>query len=301
MAADEDRRKRRIAPRHLGDDIARLAAAGLRDERQPHGHRPAALEDPLELLGVGKRERSCRDRPGAVVEAHHAGVRVAVMIGSDRADHDGDRALAAGHSRPMAARPAEMPVARAVLRARHGVAHEDDLALHHLIRRGLELAERVEADDLAGDSLGRGRGAVAERGDDQLLGEGREDLRRFGAAGPGRHVERFDPDVGESHRLEPGDRPIARAGFRLGPGEALADFGRQSFGDVPGVIVVERGLAQRGDCRAAAGARRPLAESGDGCGKQGGRDEIRFHAWPRRARGAAESRACIDKIRRLVD
>ena len=124
------------------------------------------------------------------------------------------------------------------------------------IGRGVQRFERVEADDLAGDPLRRRRAAVAERGDDQPLREGREDLGALRAAGPHRHVERLDPDVGETERLQPGDRPVARAGFGLGPGEPLADLGGEPFDDVPGIIVLQRGIAQRGDLR--------VGRSGDG-------------------------------------
>ena len=57
VAADQDRRRLGIAARHFGDDIARLAGADVsrRDQQSVHRHRLAALQDALELLGVGDR------------------------------------------------------------------------------------------------------------------------------------------------------------------------------------------------------------------------------------------------------
>ncbi len=97
MPADEDGCSLGIASGHFGDDIARAALSDLRDEGQVHGHGLAALEDPLELFRVGDGERAGGDGLHAVRELLHAGVRVAVMIGADRADHNGERALAACH------------------------------------------------------------------------------------------------------------------------------------------------------------------------------------------------------------
>ena len=68
-----------------------------------------------QLLGVGDGQRAGRDRLRAVGEGHDAGVRVAVMVGADRADDDRQRALLAGDGRALRAAGAELAVARSVL------------------------------------------------------------------------------------------------------------------------------------------------------------------------------------------
>ncbi len=124
---------------------------------------------------------------------------------------------------------------------------EDDLAAHHLVRRGLELGLRIEPDDFARDALRPGRGAVAERRDHQLLRKGRENGRGLRSACPHRHVERLDPDIGKAHRLQLSHRPFACPGLGLGPGHPLADLCRQSFDDVPGIFILECTIAKVGD------------------------------------------------------
>ena len=64
------------------------------------------------------------------------GVRVAVMVGADRADDDGDRAFLAGERRAGAARGAELAVARTVLVGLHAMVDEDDLAAHRGVGGG---------------------------------------------------------------------------------------------------------------------------------------------------------------------
>ena len=66
-----------------------MAALGLlADQGQVHGHRLAALEDADQLLGVGDGQRAGRDRRRAIGEILDAGVRIAMMVGADRADDD---------------------------------------------------------------------------------------------------------------------------------------------------------------------------------------------------------------------
>ena len=162
--------------------------------------------------------------------------------------------------------------------ARHGVGDEDDLAAHRLGRRGLELGHAVEADDFGGDSLRRGRAAVAERGDDQRLREGREDLGLSSPADPDRHVEVLDADIGEAHRGELRDRPGAGAGFRFRAGEPRPDLGRQSFDDVPGIIVAVSAASRSAATLGSTGGGRP-GRGGDGGGGEQQSGDKQAKSW----------------------
>jgi hypothetical protein len=73
--------------------------------------------------------------------------------------------------------------------------HESDLALHRRRIGGFERGEAVEADQLGLQPLRSGAGAVAERGEDQCLREGGDDLGRRLAPLPIGDLERLDPDV----------------------------------------------------------------------------------------------------------
>ena len=152
---------------------------GVRTRRIRTGWPRFRIRSTCSASGIDKR--AGRDRCDPLGEAHHAGVRVAVMIGADRADDDRRGALAAGDGRALAARCAELAIARAVHGARHGVGDEDDLAAHRLVGRGGQRFDAVERDQLGVDPLRRGRAAVAECGDDQRLRERRKD---FGASPP---------------------------------------------------------------------------------------------------------------------
>ena len=96
MPAHEKYRSFGVAPRHFGNDIARIAWTDRGNQRQAHGHRLAALQDALELFGVRDRERRGRDGRDSVLERLPAGVRIAVMVGTDRADDNRQRALCLG-------------------------------------------------------------------------------------------------------------------------------------------------------------------------------------------------------------
>ena len=156
VAADQQDRRLGIAAGDFGDDIARMAAlALLADEGEVHGHGPAALEDADQLLGVGDGQRAGRDRLRAVGEILDPGVRIAVMVGADRADDDRDRALLArrwsgpGGAGRRTGRSPSRPGAR-----HHVMVDEDDLAAHRAVGRGAQGIDAVEIDDLAGDALG---------------------------------------------------------------------------------------------------------------------------------------------------
>ena len=127
---------------------------------------------------------------------------------------------------------------------------EHDLAAHRRVGGAAQVVDAVEGDHFAGHAGGAGRGRIAERGDDQPLREGGDDLGALGPAHPHRHVIGFGADVGKAHRAQPGHAPIAGARLGLGARGALADLGGQSLDDVHGVgVVIERGVAQRGDLR----------------------------------------------------
>ena len=131
---------------------------------------------------------------------------------------------------------------------------EDDLALYGRRIGRLQRLHTVKLDDFGLESLGRGSAAVAERGQDERLREGRDDLGTGFAAFPIGKLETFDPDVGEAERLELRDRPVAGARLGLAAGLALADFGGEPFNDVPGEVVAQRGVAQsRGFLRSGLG------------------------------------------------
>ena len=230
-------------------------------------------------------------------------MRVAVIIGADRADDDRQRRPCGWRCvGPWRRGRAEQAVARAVLGARHGVGDEHDLAAHRFVGRGGQRLDAVEGDQLAVDRLAAGSApllpnAVTASG----WGKGAEDFGALRAAHPHRHVERLDADVGEAQRLQLGDRPVAGAGLCLGPGEARADFGRQPFGDVPGIIVLERGIAERGDLRArderlAAGARgeRRRAER-----RRAGGGDQECVSWAMPRQRGRRSRGC-HKISRVI-
>src|SRR4029079_16121033 len=64
MPADEEHGGLRVAPGDFRNDVARFALPDAGDERQVHAHRLAALEDALELLGVGNGKGGGRDGRG---------------------------------------------------------------------------------------------------------------------------------------------------------------------------------------------------------------------------------------------
>jgi 4-amino-4-deoxy-L-arabinose transferase-like glycosyltransferase len=151
------------------------------------------------------------------------------------------------------------------------VADEHDAAPDGLGRCGRKRIDAVEADHLGGDP-GRRRGAAgAERGEDEALRVGRDDLRRLPTAHPALHPSVLDMDVAEAKAPEPAYRPIARRGLPVGAGEAGADLGRQPLGDVVRHLVVRQsGIAQP---FRVAGGRRGGKEGGEE-GKGSGTDRL---------------------------
>src|SRR6476469_9275053 len=185
MPANEEDRRVRIASGHFGDDIPRTAVlAPLADEREMHGHRLSALQDPDELFGIGNCKRASRDGGCAVGEVLDAGMRVAAMVGPDGPDHDGKRALPGSNGWSLASRSAELAITRPVLRRHHVMVDEDDLAFDGAVRGCPQRIDTVEVDDLPGYAGRTGRTAIAQRSDGEFLRKGRDDLGGLGAAGP---------------------------------------------------------------------------------------------------------------------
>ena len=254
MTADRDDTGAGVGSGHLGDDVARLARADLlRGHDELHRHRLAAFQNARELFGIDHRQRNGGDGRHARVPRLHAGVRRAAAVAADRADDNRERAHLRRKARPLTPRAAERAIARPVLRPRHAVVDEDDLAAHLRRIGDTECVNRIECDDLASQSLGRCRARIAECGQHQLLRKGRHDLAGLGPAHPHRHVERFDADVGEAKALQPCDRPVARARLGLGARQPLPDLGRQPLDDVIGERVGERRVTQLGSIRGGEG------------------------------------------------
>ena len=94
----------------------------------------------------------------------NAGFGAGRQLSHDGADQgDRDRALEAGDARALAARRAELAIARPVLRRDHMVVDEHDLALDRAVGCKAKRIDAVKMSDFAGHAGGTGRGAVAER------------------------------------------------------------------------------------------------------------------------------------------
>src|SRR3546814_20617883 len=85
-----------------------------------------------------------------------------MVVGTDRADDDADRAFFGCDARPHEAAAAIEAIAATVLSRLHLVVDEDDLAFDRAVGRGHERVEACKIGDLALDALGPGRAAVAE-------------------------------------------------------------------------------------------------------------------------------------------
>ena len=192
-------------------------------------------------------------------------------------------ALQRRNGRSLPPRRAELAIARPVLCRHHVMVDEDDLAAHGAVRRCAERVDAIEVSNLAGNPVRSGRPAVAERGDDQLLREGGDDLRALRPTRPHRHGEGFDMDVGEAHRAQALHGPVTRPRLGLGRGKPLPDFGGQPFGDVPGImVVIEDIVAQRGNRRVGDHGRRQrrgglLREGRGGAGEEDGGEGRSVH------------------------
>src|SRR3954469_19087476 len=102
-------------------------------------------------------------------------MRIAVVVGADRANDDPNRTFQRCYRRPLAARRPELTVARPVLRRHHVVVDEDDLSTNRGVGCEPERIDAVEIGDLTDNPEGGCGCAVTQRSDDQLLREWRFD------------------------------------------------------------------------------------------------------------------------------
>jgi hypothetical protein len=201
--------------------------------------------DAGDQVGIRIGDRPGRDRGDILGEDGDAGMRIAVVVRTRRADDDGRSALLRGDRGTAAAHVAVRAVSRTVLRRAHGVVHEGDLALERPFRCSLEGIERREIDHLGLDALGGCRRREAERGDRQRLRVRRGQLRPFFAALPGERLERLDLHILEAQCIELGLGPEAGLAFFGRSGKARTDLGGQAFDDLPGDA---RTFGRRGLC-----------------------------------------------------
>src|SRR3546814_14958109 len=103
MAGEHHWRQRGIASRDFAHHIAAGGRAEIaRGERQLHRDRavPSAREHPFEIRGIGQAECARMDWRNALKKSGAAGMRIAVPIGTDRADHRRPPTLTPGASPP---------------------------------------------------------------------------------------------------------------------------------------------------------------------------------------------------------
>ena len=235
MTGHQNRRQRTVTARQFGNDVARWQRADrLAFQHQIDLHRLASARHAGDQVGVGVGYRTCGNGGDARSPAGTAGVRIAVAVGPDRANHHARRALAGGERRSGAADLAIGAIGRAILGRLHRMVDERNLPLQRAVRRGAQRVERREIDQRRGQPARRGRGAVAQRGDRQLVRIGRSQAGGFGPAHPAGNRKGFDPHVGQPQRFQAGDGPVARGSFAVGPGQTRAHFGSEVGGDGPG-------------------------------------------------------------------
>jgi len=171
-----------------------------------------------------------------------------VVVGADRTDKEGGRPFARRQIGPRTAQHAEIAIGASILGRLHRVADINDLAFHGVVGGGLEIGKGWKHDDIPLKPRLGGGTAAAQRRDGQPLGIRRREFSRLDPAYPGLHRKGLDRDILESKRLELLHAPIARSRFGFGSGEALSDFGGQSFDQRPGDGVVRR-------CRSGSGGK----------------------------------------------
>src|SRR3546814_711598 len=101
-----------------------------------------------------------------------------MVVGTDRADDDADRAFFGCDARPHEAAAAIEAIAATVLSRLHLVVDEDDLAFDRALGLGHARVEACQIGDLALDALGPRRAAVAQGCDRERLRHERPGARK---------------------------------------------------------------------------------------------------------------------------
>ena len=238
-----------------------------------HPHR-AACSEPGELVRIRQRQRRRGNRRKPVLEPGHAGMRIAMRIGAGRTHQVADRAGLDRRGWAGAAHASAGAVAAAVLRPRHPIVDEGNLAGQ---RTGCGLLQRVQRFETHHLGFHAATRAAAECGDVQRLHAVAQHVCRLAAAYPLGEARRLGPDLVVAKRLELRHRPRHRARIGLAAGQARADVGGQRFHHLPAGVVGERGDAQRGslrhrgivDARGRLRQQRRCNQQGQGSGEQG--------------------------------
>src|SRR3546814_16345068 len=97
-----------------------------------------------------------------------------MVVGTDRADDDADRAFFGCDARPHEAAAALEAIAATVLSRLHLVVDEDDLAFERAVGRGHERVQACKIGELALRAPGPGRTAVARGWERARLRESRQ-------------------------------------------------------------------------------------------------------------------------------
>ncbi len=175
-----------------------------------HAHRLSERDQALDLVGVRARYGERRQRHTTLHVARRAGVDKPMAVSADRAQQECDRAALRRLLRSLGARRHRDAIPGAVLGAHHALGHHGDLAVQRGRRRSLQIAERRERHHVAVETGGRGGRRLAERGNDERLRAGRDELRCLRAAHPRRHRKALDAHVLEAECFEARSRPRGR-------------------------------------------------------------------------------------------
>ena len=242
MRAQKHDLLRPLAADNIGDHVARRRVghiARLYHQMQPH--RQAHGVHTLDLIGVRRRHRSGRNLPHAVLVTHLSRMRQPVVIRAHRANDDGERPASRRLDRTLAPLAHRGAIPGTVLRGRHAIVDENDLAGVSVRRRGEKIVERRHERDRRRDPAPRRRDRPPQRHDGKLLRQPRpNDARRRRPAHPAVERKRLDAHARELEPLERTNRPITRRGFALRARKPRPHLRRQRFhervGDAPGRV-----------------------------------------------------------------
>ena len=209
-----------------------------------HAHR-SQREQPVELIGIGRRERGGRNLPHPVAIPRLPGMRQAMAVGPHRADEQRDGALRGCRRRAVAAHINGVAIAVAVLRPVVPEIDEGDLAVERAGGQGLDLIEVVEPHDSGLEPTFGGRHGAAERGDGERLRMIADNGGALDAAAPAGQREGLDMDIGETERAHRPHRPCARPRLGVAAGEPRPDLGGERLDEVVAAFVGKPGLAER--------------------------------------------------------